>query len=615
MTNPKIKLTSLCLGILSLSACGKLDDMHDATMKMNQTTSQMNQTTTQMSSNMNSMLDQTTDMDKKMAVIDKMYDAMNGMVTYIKQMSGKMDGVANKMDHMDSTVANVGNKMDGMATDVSGVSTKMDQMNSTVANVGNKMDGMATNVSTVATKMDQMNSTVANVGNKMDGMATNVSTVATKMDQMNSTVANVGNKMDQMNSTVANVGNKMDGMAADVSGVSTKMDQMNSTVANVGNKMDGMASNVSGVSTKMDQMNSTVTNVGNKMDGMANNVSDVATKMDQMNSTVNNIGNKMEGMSANVSSVSTKMDTIDHHITVMTNLMVQMNSTLILTHSDLGVIFTGQHRIESLAAMDGASDLATKVGYAAEYMISQTYQSWNSTIDSPERRLDLMAIAVPDFFFKISNYIQNRNDASPTKTSNQTENLYAISATIDYINMIEMDGLKGSTAQPVTMLSMIEDGLRQQKDVISGKVKLTDLPVYQQKVLENAADAIYLLRVRQNFLKGIAFTLASNQSSGNAQSKFGTIWDAFRAIVLKSSVSVDVPNGVPAIDLIATTLDSAAETEKFLIDMKVDPMNYKTLSSLLEKLDLGADAQLVSSDEYNHLSKALNTVIQLDRQN
>ena len=335
-----------------------------------------------------------------------------------------------------------------------------------------------------------------------------------------------------------------------------------------------------------------------------------------MSATTAEMSKTTSGMSAttnDMSKTTSGMAKTTSDMAVTTNGMAK---TVGFTYTDLRIGNTRQARADALDSMNRSHEQATKLGYASEYFAAQEYQFWKPSAESKEARLELMAVSVKDFFRKVHEYISDRDQVDPTKTDNDSKNLFAIVGALHYVNFAQSDALAGTHESIVTMLSMIEDGLRAKADVDSGKIKTENLPAYQLEVLREEQDAIYLLRVRQNFLKGFGFVLASAQPNGDDPAKSKEIWDAFKAKVFKGKWDPNFEfRNATQVEYNAIVFEYALETEQFLTDIKVDPKANKLLTVFLKSMNLdsmSAADQSPKAKSVNRLKTAMTQILTLD---
>ncbi len=281
-------------------------------------------------------------------------------------------------------------------------------------------------------------------------------------------------------------------------------------------------------------------------------------------------------------------------------------------------------RQNALAAMNASNDIGTKIGFATEYLASLEYQSWKPMLETDRGRQALMSEAVQEFFLKIRQFISDRSDVSPSSNANMAQNLYALAAGIQFVSQTQIDALNGTSKVQVSMLSMIEDGINAKKGVSDGTLSLSSLPDYQAQVLIQEQDAIYFLRVRQNFLKAFAFVLAASDSEGDAPGTLMLFWDYIRSNIFNGSWTPNFSSrNILQIQFNAGALEFATETETFLRTHGYDPMNDKKISVFLNHLNLdpfNIPALLLSTDPADRLrgqslkrfQDALNAVTRVD---
>lgn len=483
-----------------------------------------------------------------------------------------MKSMKSTTEHMDQTTSAMSSSTSQMAGTTETMVKNTESMLNKTTDMSDKMGTLVDSMTTMQTAISKMGNSIESMSDKMTSMSTDTHSMATQMNSMNTNMTGVRTDMSKMSGSVDKMAEKMDGMNLSLLGLYKYMESMSQDTHSMTTKMDSMNQNMTGVRDDMSKMSGSV-------DKMSGQMTTVASQMSTMNQSIVIMTNQMTGLS--------------DHIQKMQNSLDIMNTNMTL-------IFSAQHRIESLDAMNRSDDQVTKLGYAAEYMISQTYQSWNYRINTPEYREELMAMSVEDFFYKIRQFITDRDKIDPTSTKNESMNLYALAATLDYVNLIELMGLdtnqNGGNQKVVSMLSMIEDGLRAKASLSTGK-KLSDLPLYQQKVLAYENDAIYLLQIRHNFLKAIGLSLLESQENGDDAKKAKIFFD-----LLKINWKPDVSSKNSAeTQVIATAFNLAADTEEFLISQKIGSKNYKLVKDFIKKARVNNPLIQQSIDRINQL--------------
>jgi hypothetical protein len=325
--------------------------------------------------------------------------------------------------------------------------------------------------------------------------------------------------------------------------------------------------------------------------------------MDQMNATTSKMNTTMEGMDKTMAGLNTETKTLSGTTDGMAHTTEKMSDGVSFTYSDMRIANTRDARQNALEAIEKTDDQAAKLGYASEYFASMEYQFWKPQTETPQDREDMKNVAVKDFFRKVKEYIGDRNAFNPQAADAKSKNLFALAGTLHYVNLSQVNALKGSSLDNVTMLSMIEDGLKAKAKVQDGTVIETDLPEYQAEVLRNEQDAIYLLRVRQNFLKAMAVSLASSAASGDGTARSPEFMQFMQALgVMRTAMAAGTPPaGAPPkwkpnfdsrnstqVNYMATVLQYAAADLEFLKSQTIDAKSDTDVLGALSLMDLAS---------------------------
>lgn len=114
-----------------------------------------------------------------------------------------------------------------------------------------------------------------------------------------------------------------------------------------------------------------------------------------------------------------------------------------------------------------------------------------------------------------------------------------------YVNLAQISAMKQNPELKLTsMLLMIEEGVSARSKLYSGILEEVALPAYQIGVLHHEEIALYLLKVRQNYLKAIALALSSSLKDGtdysnDPNSEATKAMTCLKHISLKDGVSHD----------------------------------------------------------------------------
>jgi hypothetical protein len=187
-----------------------------------------------------------------------------------------------------------------------------------------------------------------------------------------------------------------------------------------------------------------------------------------------------------------------------------------------------------------------KAANAALFFIEFEFQLWSNfgrdTIKQERERL--MQDAVCEFFVRllgITHWAPEELDpfagsapvllANPLKQSdldNEKASFNALALTIEHNNR-KQELIPETSADQLSMLSLIENALRAGKQIKEGKAKLSDFPAYVDLVLQNEELAVRLLRARHQMM-GLAVlcqvtTMCRDLGEGAKYAKLGVRWD------------------------------------------------------------------------------------------
>jgi hypothetical protein len=322
--------------------------------------------------------------------------------------------------------------------------------------------------------------------------------------------------------------------------------------------------------------------------GMIKNMSEMHDSTQKMADTTSKMSNTTDGMAATTKEMAGTTDgmaTTTNGMAKTTNRVADIAGN---TYADLRIGNSRDGRQNAMAAMIATDDQAAKLGYSSEYFAGMEYQFWKPGQEDAAGRLDLQNVAVMEFFRKIKQFINSRENFDPTVNDGTSKSLFAMAATLHYVNLAQTNALKNAPAgtKVVTMLSMIEDGLKAKADVNAGRKTEEDLPQYQAEVLRNEQDAIYILRIRQNFLKAMTFDLAAGTEMGDDPTHNRAMGDYFRDMLhLTWKPDFDSRNALQ-INFMAGALQFAAESAAFLKSIGEDPETNGKVIVLLRGLNI-----------------------------
>jgi len=538
--------------------------------------------------------------------VHDMHDDMKGLRVDIKAMSTQMTGLNTSIDGMNT-------KMTDMGTHIEGVDNKMTSMDGHVTGMSTSVTTMDGHLAATTTEIVKMDGKISDLTGYLKTMLDKITTLTDAFAPMIETMKAVDQDMKLMTTQVSNMDKNVGSMKDSMGGMDAKLQQMLTKVSNLSDQLQPLIVSLTSVdadlktvTTQMNTMNKNIVDMHADMATMRDKIVGLSDQITEMVKVVSGLGTYMEHMSGQMDQMNS---TIQTQMTGMYTAIKTMQVSLVQMFSGLRMVLTRDARQDSLTAMEGATKPEIKLAYAAEFLASQEYQGFNATIEADDYRQKLLKMSVDDFFLKMP--VPNHDDVTVTDQSSESQDRYAISAALDYVNIAQIEGLKDSSLPVMSMMSMIEDGL---------SIKDNDtLKPYQASVRSNAPNAIYYLRLRQNFLKGIAYNLAAAGESGNSPTKIKSIWNVIKSSAprffhLTVNTSLDSQN-VEQIAVITNVLILAADTEKFLVDNHIDPKIDKTMSKLLQNLKIDSGKFNSVGTELNDFNTALQTINTLDNQN
>ena len=217
---------------------------------------------------------------------------------------------------------------------------------------------------------------------------------------------------------------------------------------------------------------------------------------------------------------------------------------------------------QALLDLQNSKLFSQKLEKAATYFAGGfEFQLWTGEgTDTPELREDLYQAALSQFFGSIQAFMPDDRNTDPLALENQSKlrrDLFALAFMIDTISPFQKAQADKNNFTPVSMLSLIEDTLKNRSDLESGA-----LPVkaYQQVVLNYSSDAVFILQLRNNFIPTLVLgSLSKNLKEGGFMGALMTLWNT--DITWKAESS-SLPSG--QIAELAEWMHEANRTRNFL---------------------------------------------------
>jgi len=181
-------------------------------------------------------------------------------------------------------------------------------------------------------------------------------------------------------------------------------------------------------------------------------------------------------------------------------------------------------RNHSLKMMEESEEVAPKLKHASSFMRALEFQIFKPELENQAEREILFNEAVAEFFKLIQEYAGNRGNVSPKSTDGKMQNLYAISAALHSVNARQELEQAGTRYPVLSLLDLINQGLDTARALREGRGNARALPEYVKEVIRNEQDAVYILRIRQNFLTAYGFALSASPENGNELSLLQKGW-------------------------------------------------------------------------------------------
>jgi hypothetical protein len=243
-----------------------------------------------------------------------------------------------------------------------------------------------------------------------------------------------------------------------------------------------------------------------------------------------------------------------------------------------------------------ADNLPGKLKSAVAWMYALEFQLWTPSTDDEDDRQFMFKDAMDELMeFTLQLQQDATTDVSPLSQDPKMWNVYAIAATLHRIGGIQQAAARREHFKPVSALDLVEAGLKRQAQINLGNVSAYSLPLSTEydgvdTTIGNWPEvAIYLLRVRHNFLNVFAYALSDMSDDG---SQPGLVTN-FKNLYVDSWLN---SKWVPNLAARSTTqlryykemLDLSLETRNFIEKETIEPKTGKPYSAKTDQRVIGA---------------------------
>lgn len=193
-----------------------------------------------------------------------------------------------------------------------------------------------------------------------------------------------------------------------------------------------------------------------------------------------------------------------------------LNTTSTNTYQDLRHGNSADMRLTALEKMKAAGSQAEKITYAAHFVRAFDFQLWKAQGLDDDAKLQEQRLDAVNEFMRIVKGIcmelgGGKLTTSPMSNELRMQDLYAL-ATV--LHMVDTSDPKVLNYVGDGVQQLLLAGLRNKRAVDAGTIRIEDLPAYQQSVLGFEKYAIFMLKLRQNFIAAMAVSEISEKEIG-----------------------------------------------------------------------------------------------------
>jgi len=248
--------------------------------------------------------------------------------------------------------------------------------------------------------------------------------------------------------------------------------------------------------------------------------------MDDMKSTTAHMDKTTDDMSKNTQDLNKKTDELDKktgevdenvkHTSNTTDDLKQISQNMF--DDFLNVHIQGRKgnswtiRADAWRYMNAEPQVVGKISWAAGFFEAMENQLWIDHFFDDKQRLEKLNKDAVDQFLRLSfaeidklhsRWFHDRFETNPFDHDNQAKNLFAAAVTMHLINPDEERLYAEHKLQKISMMDLLKTALASEKEY--NQKGPAAFPEYVKEVLQLKPAAIYLLRLRANFLAGMAF--------------------------------------------------------------------------------------------------------------
>jgi hypothetical protein len=255
----------------------------------------------------------------------------------------------------------------------------------------------------------------------------------------------------------------------------------------------------------------------------------------------------------------------------------QLLNTTAATYQDLRQGNSLTIRTERLDRMEESKSIEAKISEAGKFFMAMEFQLWKPKLNTEDEMLSHDEDAIVEFFRSIKNYMKpGEENLSPASSDDNMLNLYSLAAAMHRVNPEAEKLGREYGYTPKSFLDLLEEGLRAGVAIRDGRQDMHDIPNYILETLREEQAAIYILRLRYNFLAAMPLADVSKIEEDGG---FLGIPGLFRkAHMVLGGWNADVSKLNPSeLEYASIKMEGAIQTRDFLKGIGVDPKTDKNL--------------------------------------
>ncbi len=389
---------------------------------------------------------------------------------------------------------------------------------------------------------------------------------------------------------------------------------MAKTTVEMANTTTDMAKTTGGMAKTTTDMAGTTKGMAKTTEHMDETTTDMAVTTKDMSETTKGMAKTTEGLATDTKEVlaTSKELAVDTKEVLNTSKGLAVdsrdmkkNTINMYTDGRQGGGVTIRH--DSLAAMKAASTVESKLVQAGLYMMAMEFQLAKEEV-SPQRLQHLCQEGLQEFFLTVMDFADKGMQPNPASSADKDMNLNAFVVALDQVNpnaQITADIMK---RPQISMLSLIEDALRDRKTPFAA---LTPDEGARSEVLKNEKLAIYLLQSRANFMAAMTLSKISNINHDGFLGIPG-FFTKIGMLLFKWNAILDGVNADQALEY-TEFLQKSNSTRSFLTsigeDSKIDSKLAKIYRHMQIKAPAAEPAQAAELTSAQKLTKERNAAL------